>query len=140
MTKIEFDLPIKTISEANCSEHWTKKSKRHKNQQVFVKMALDVFVKSCRLPCKIKMTRLSRNFFDDDNVVSSLKYLRDEISEHIARLNMTPEEREKYKEFYVTKKGSVRRKKGHFDNDPRMKWEYAQEKYFRPSVRVCIEC
>ena len=139
MTKIEFDIPIRTVSEANCSENRFRKNKRHKGQQLFVKMSLGIFVKECSFPCEITLTRMSPRLFDDDNVVSSFKYVRDEISEYIAKLNMSDEERKKIKDFYVTKKGVVRRMKGRFDNDPRMTWVYCQEKYFRDSVRICIE-
>ena len=36
MKKITWNLRIKTVSEANCTQHWTKKSKRHKLQQFFI--------------------------------------------------------------------------------------------------------
>jgi len=129
MTKIEFDIPIRTISEANSSEHWTKKSKRHKSQQFFVNLAFNLYVKDCKLPCKITITRFAPGELDhQDNLRMALKWVVDQISECIALSLMSDEER----------KNHVIRK-GQYDDDPRMTWEYKQEKSKYYSVRICIE-
>lgn len=77
--KIVCEVPIKTVSESNCSEHWTKKSKRHKQQKFFVQLALKEQVKKITLPCMIKVVRLSSRLLDYDNLVSSQKWVIDSI-------------------------------------------------------------
>jgi hypothetical protein len=77
--KIICEIPIKTISELNCTEHWTKKSKRHKQQKFFTQLALKEEVKKITLPCVIKIIRISPRVLDYDNLVSSQKWVVDSI-------------------------------------------------------------
>ena len=128
--KIEWELPIKTVSEMNCSEHWTAKAKRHKQQQFFVRLSYKKHVNEIKLPCSITLTRLASRFLDSDNLPASMKFLRDELSECIF-----PEKGG----FYMTKTGKMKAKKGHGDNDPRVIWLYGQEKSKRQGVRIEIE-
>ena len=129
MTKISWEIPLKTVSEANSSEHWTVSSKRHRQQQFFVRALFHGLDKEIPMPCKIKLTRLNSRGLDDDNLVSAFKFLRDEISECIF-----PEKRKHY-----MKKGKAISIKGRADSDPRIKWEYAQEKSQRMGIRIEIE-
>lgn len=79
MSKIIWELPLLTVSELNCSEHWAKKSKRHKKQKFFVKLALKNEINKISLPCSVKITRLSSRSLDYDNLVSSQKWVVDAI-------------------------------------------------------------
>ncbi len=122
-------MPIKTVSEANCSEHWTKKATRHKRQQWFCKLFFERYVKNIYLPCVVSMTRIGPRILDDDNLRFSLKWVRDEISECLI-----PEKRS----TYLDKNGKLRHIKGRADDDPRIIWQYYQEKNKNYGVRIDI--
>ncbi len=131
MTKISWELPIKTVSEANCSEHWTKKSRRHRQQQHFVRLSYLSHVKEISLPCHVTMTRLATRMLDkEDNLPMSMKWIKDELAECIIQ----PKE-----QVYKDKKGKMRVLKGRCDDDPRIIWHYAQEKNPICSVRIEID-
>lgn len=83
MNKLIWEIPIRTVSEANCSEHWRKKHKRHKNQQFFVKLALKNDICQVSLPCHVKVIRLALRELDFDNLVSSQKWVIDAICDSI---------------------------------------------------------
>ncbi len=130
MKTISWTVNINTVSEANSSEHWTLKSKRHKNQQLFVRLSFEKYVKDLRLPCLVTITRFASRDLDDDNLVSSLKWIRDEISECIL-----PDKRG----IYVDKKGKVKQIKGRADCDPRIRWSYKQERNSIKGIKVEIQ-
>lgn len=81
-----WEIPVKTVSEANSSEHWTKKAKRHKLQKRWVRTTYP-----CDMPppdpeaiYTICITRLAPRALDDhDNLPTSLKYIADAISEQM---------------------------------------------------------
>jgi len=76
--KVVVDLPIKTVSEANCFEPWQKKHGRHKDQQRIVAMGLNPLKSKIKLPCKVMLTRFAPNQLDAfDNLPMSLKYIVD---------------------------------------------------------------
>ena len=125
MTNITWTLPIRTVSEINCSQHWTKKQVRHKQQQFFVRALFRHEGREITLPCTVKLTRLSPRTMDDDNLPTSMKYIRDEIAEQLTGKGG----------FYVTRAGLRKSIKGHADNDKRIHWEYAQEKAKTHGVR-----
>ena len=78
--KVILDLPIKTVSEANCFEPWQKKHGRHKDQQRIVALSLNPLRDKIKLPCKIMLTRLAPHELDVfDNLPMSLKYIVDAI-------------------------------------------------------------
>jgi hypothetical protein len=129
MTTITWELPIKTVSEANCSEHWTKKARRHKAQQWVVRLAFNGLKNPITLPCCVKMTRLGSRYTDSDNLLTALKFVRDEVSECLI-----PEKRASY----VTKEGKTKAIKGRADDDPRITWQYDQEKAKKYAVRIEI--
>lgn len=101
----EWILPIKTISEANCSEHWAKKSKRHNAQKFRIWAHFKNEKPKINLPCKIKLTRYGKRMLDSDNLLSAFKWIRDEISAYIIP-GLNP---------------------GKADDDTRIKWEYKQK-------------
>ena len=105
----------KTVSEANSSEHWSSKSKRHKMQKKWVKLLVLQNKPLINLPCKIKLSRIAPRLLDSDNLLSSLKYIRDAMSENILCLIG------EYKHISDIQPGTC-------DNDPRFIWEYDQEK------------
>ncbi len=130
MEKIVWEIPLKTVSEANSSEHWSVSSKRHRQQQFFVRALFHGSNDPIPLPCTITLTRLNSRGLDDDNLVSAFKHLRDEIA-----LCIFPEKRK----CCLLKNGNTRRIKGVGDSDPRLHWEYAQEKSKTMGIRIEIE-
>lgn len=111
-----WNLPIKTISEANCVEHWTKRAKRHKLQKNWIKAAFQSEEIVFPQIVHIKMIRISPRFLDDDNLVSAFKHIRDAIASQL-RPNKAP---------------------GQADNDKDITWQYAQEKGKSQMVRIEI--
>ena len=78
--KIMWELPLTTVSEANSSEHWTKSSKRHRQQQFFVRAMFHGLKTEIPIPCTITLTRLnSRGLDKSDNLPMAFKYIKDEI-------------------------------------------------------------
>lgn len=73
-------------------------SKRHRRAKEHRKAAL--LVPRVGLPCTVKMTRIGLRLLDSDNLQGGLKGLRDGIADRL----------------------------GVDDADPRVTWEYAQEK------------
>lgn len=79
--QLKLFIPIITKSEANISEHWTKKRKRVCAQKTEIFFAL--FNAKITTPCKITLIRQGGRKMDSDNLVISFKYVKDGISEHI---------------------------------------------------------
>ncbi len=127
---ISWEIPLRTVSEANLSEHWTKSSKRHRQQQFFIRSLFANESRKIPIPCVVKMTRLSSRFLDaDDNLRMAFKFVKDEISECIF-----PEKRKSY----MSKKGKLVPIKGRLDETPLIKWEYGQEKSKILGIRIEI--
>lgn len=120
MGKIIWELPLKTVSESNSSEHWTAKSKRHRQQQFFVRSLFDKERRAIPIPCEVMLIRISPRSLDvEDNLPMSFKFIKDEIG-----ACLFPEKVVSYR----TKGGRIVKNKGHADSDPRVKWKYSQEK------------
>jgi hypothetical protein len=99
-------LPIDTISEANCSDHWTKKHARRKKQAREIDRAFREDKPFIPLPCIVRLTRIAPRTLDkEDNLPMAFKALKDRIA------------------FYLTGLD-----KGRGDSDPRITWQYDQEK------------
>lgn len=78
-------LNLKTASEANSSEHWIVKAKRHQKQKHMVKKVFLVEGPKITLPCKVTLTRLAPRGLDaHDNLPVSMKYIADAIAEYIS--------------------------------------------------------
>lgn len=74
------DLPIQTVSEANCFEPWQKKHRRHREQQRIVALALKPLRDKIKLPCRIMLTRFAPDSLDAfDNLPMSFKYIVDAV-------------------------------------------------------------
>lgn len=103
----EWRLNLKTVSEANNTEHWTKVNARRKLQKkvIFIKWLADT--PSISLPCKVKLTRIGGKFLDvGDNLPMSFKAIRDALADRII-----PD-----------------RPPGWADASPLIQWEYDQAK------------
>jgi hypothetical protein len=130
MEKIKWQLPLKTVSESNSNEHWSVKSKRHRRQQFFVRSAFKRESLPIPFPCIVRLTRVSQRALDaEENLPMAFKWIKDELG-----ACLFPEKVVLYKK----KNGRYTQNKGHADSDPRVKWEYAQEKGKIMSVRIEI--
>lgn len=118
ITYITWHLPIKIANEANSSEHWTKKSRRHKMQKRRIK---EEFLKerpNIKLPCKVVLTRISPRELDEhDNLRMSLKWIVDAIAAELTN-NYIP---------------------GMADSDKKITWEYKQKKGISREKSLLIE-
>lgn len=82
--RIEIQVPIRTVSEANNFDHWTKKRKRHKAQQKLIFFALLNCKHLIRFPCMILFIRYAPKTLDKhDNLPMSFKYLCDAVCSEI---------------------------------------------------------
>jgi hypothetical protein len=99
-------LPVETVSEGNCTEHWTKKAKRHKSHDKWLLFAFsNDKIKLNEDPIKIRWIRVAPRKLDTgDNLPMSFKYARDYLSGLLIP-------------------GKAR---GMADSDPRITWEYDQ--------------
>lgn len=130
MTKIELFLPILTISEANNSDHWTKKRKRRIAQQTCIKAYL-LNRYEYKLPCIVTLKRIGTKLLDEDNLIHSFKSIRDQIAEIIIEYQNEIEN--------LAPGVSRKRAKGTHDSDPRIKWKYAQETGKNKGIKLEIE-
>lgn len=114
MAMIRFELPIKLESLLNIREHWAKRAKRAKSQRVagWAHTLATLQRSKVRFPAKIRITRIAPKPLDSDNLAASAKHVRDGIADAL----------------------------GINDNDPRVEWDYWQEKGnpYTYSVRVEI--
>ena len=77
-------LPIRTVSEANCTEPWQKRHKRHKAQKKAIFSAIVEHKHLLRLPCCITYIRYAPKQLDrHDNLPMSMKYLNDQLCAEI---------------------------------------------------------
>lgn len=128
---IRWELPLKTVSESNTHEHWTKSSKRHRQQQFFIRSLFNAEAREIPTPCVVTLVRVSNRFLDaEENLPMAFKWIKDEIG-----ACLFPEKVVVYKK----KNGSYAKNKGHSDSDPRVKWVYAQEKGKIQGIRIEIE-
>lgn len=117
---IEFTLPIETVSEANSTEHWSKKHVRHRSQKKLIWVWFLINQPVICLPCKITLIRLASRRLDSDNLQSAFKYIRDAISQEI----LDP---------------THLKSAGFSDSDPRITWHYDQKSAKSKGIKVQIE-
>lgn len=103
---IHLKVDTRIESEANLREHWTKAHKRHTAQKWHVHAALVPFSSQVELPCSIELKRISPRSLDDDNLATAFKYVRDTIAAILLN-DFRP---------------------GRADNDPRITWQYTQQR------------
>lgn len=78
--KVILDLPIRTVSEANCFEPWRVKYGRHREQKRIVALGLNPLKGNIALPCSIMLTRFAPDELDVfDNLPMSFKYIVDAV-------------------------------------------------------------
>lgn len=107
---IALTIPLRTVSEANraSSEHWRVRHKRAKSQRetaraftlIQVGHLGTIYRKWPAVTLTVTLTRISPRVLDDDNLASSQKHVRDGVADAL----------------------------GIDDRDPRVTWDYAQEK------------
>jgi hypothetical protein len=106
-----WQLPLKTASEANSSEHWTKKAKRHKLQKQKIKAALLSERPPITIPCSVVVTRIAPRELDShDNLSMALKYCIDAIAEYLVpgKAIGRADDCKEIKWDYKQKKGGIR--------------------------------
>lgn len=124
MQSITYEIPIRTISEANRRGHWAIFKKLHDAQKLlasqFTKNVLGLLPKgdrrrSLNAVINIHLVRASPRKLDSDNLQSSMKYIRDSVAD-------------------VLNPGH---RPGMADGTDRLKWTYSQ----RPSGKdePCVE-
>lgn len=105
---IRIELPIKTVNTTNSREHWSTVHRRTKATRQIVGLKLNT-VQRPALPVRVVLTRQSKNLMDaHDNLRTSLKPVVDEVAKWL-RLD---------------------------DADPRVTWEYIQERARTFGVRI----
>lgn len=115
---VDWKIYIKTVSEANSSEHWSKKHKRHKLQKKALAWKWLEENPSISLPCKVKLSRIAPRLLDfGDNLPVSMKYIRDAIADKIIPGLAV----------------------GRADDDPNITWDYGQERGGVKEYAVRIE-
>ena|ERR1041385_1354249 len=79
---IDFQAPVKTVSEANQREHWAVKLKRKKQQQleIFAALQNNLVGKKVTLPCVVRLTRIGPRALDTDNLAGAMKHVQDAIA------------------------------------------------------------
>lgn len=116
------ELDIETVSEANLKEHWHKSGKRHTYQKWAIKAHFNS--KTIPLPCVVKFSRLSPRVLDSDNLQMAFKWIRDQLAECIVYPHLDGVER-----YHSA---------GRYDDDPRIEWQYSQEKSKKKGIRIEI--
>lgn len=111
---IAVTLPIRAESVANLREHWSKRAKRAKLHRDTTRFALRCYDKHARLKqevVKVTLIRIAPRALDGDNAQASLKACRDGVADWL----------------------------GVPDNDPRIRWEYQQERGAPKTYAVRVE-
>ncbi len=110
-------IEMKTVSESNCSEHWSKKYKRHQSQKSLIRFAFSEFKNEFIFPCHVKLTRISPRELDAmDNLPMSFKWITDSVAEMLTNIFVP----------------------GRADGDKRITWEYHQIKGKPQAIKIEI--
>ena len=99
-------LPLK-ITTPNTREHWSQKSKRNKFQSNLLTHHFKIIKDAVYLPCTVTLIRQGIRPLDYDNMVYSLKQMRDTLADLLI----------------------PGKKRGVADGDPRIIWIYQQKKH-----------
>lgn len=89
-----FEVPVKTVSEANGRDHWRVKAKRVRTQR----RAAAAMCPRHALPCVVRMVRCSAGDLDDDNLRGALKAVRDGIADALGVDDRDPRVRWEYEQ------------------------------------------
>lgn len=106
------EIPLRTGSGLNDRLHWRSMASRAKKERHAAWLILKGSgFGNWDVPCTVRMVRRSSGSLDSDNLQGALKSIRDGIADAL----------------------------GIKDNDPRVTWEYAQEKCKRGIFGVRVE-
>lgn len=101
---IHLHLPIRTVSEANQRDHWTKKARRAKDQRGTTALVVRAELRRKRVSIGsglvVTLCRVAPGTLDDDNLRGACKGPRDGVADAL----------------------------GINDRDPRVTWEYQQRR------------
>lgn len=97
---IEFEIPVRTVSESNGREHWARKAERVSLHRGTARLLARSYCADIGVPIIVQMARVAPRELDDDNLRGALKAIRDGIADAF----------------------------GVKDNDPRIEWRYAQQR------------
>jgi hypothetical protein len=107
-----FAVPLRTVSLLNSREHWSARARRAAKERGTVRVAAQAWgLGSFELPCVVRLVRCAPRRLDDDNLRGSLKHVRDGVADAL----------------------------GVDDGDPRVEWQYAQEKSAPKAYAVRVE-
>lgn len=73
-------IDAQVVSEANRSQHWSKKQGRKKSQQLAVARAFGFELSGVGKPKRVKLVLLTEKPLDSDNLRSALKAERDQVA------------------------------------------------------------
>jgi len=82
----QVDIELVTVSEANQSEHWSVKHKRHKKQKEAIQWSLwkdKVPLLVDGQKCSLTFCRIAPRKLDSDNLVSCFKAIRDAVCDYL---------------------------------------------------------
>ena len=114
MREMRIFIPLKLASESNQRQHWSKGYARHKRQKEVIRWELLSYRIPKELPVTIILIRLSPRKFDDDNLISAFKYVRDAIAD-----------------YFIEGKAP-----GRADDSSEMRWLYGHEKSKPVGIQV----
>jgi len=77
---MKITIPIRTVSEANQREHWAKRHKRNKRQQLETTWHLSRAARWFVFPCRVTLTRIAPRKLDTDNLAGSFKHVQDAVA------------------------------------------------------------
>src|SRR5690606_34016670 len=96
-----------------------KSSKRHRQQQFFIRELFRNEKRPLFIPCEITLTRIASRMLDEEeNLPMAFKWIKDEIGACLFPERVV---------VYRNRSGRYSTNKGHADSDPMVRWEYAQE-------------
>ena len=75
-------IPMRLPSLANCRMHWRKLARLKREQATWVLVALNV-LKLPKTPLVVTITRVGPKRLDDDNLISSMKAVQDQVAKMV---------------------------------------------------------
>jgi hypothetical protein len=105
---VTLNIPLKLVSANTGQSHWSKRHKTAKVQKALVTYYLKTFdvERPAYFPVHVTLTRFAPREYDNDNLQTAFKHVRDAVSEYVLQCNIP----------------------GRADGDSRIIWDYRQEK------------
>lgn len=84
--ELNFEIPVKVVSEANTRDHWAKRFRRQVDQKqaTLAMMNQASRGRDVELPCVVKLIRIGAKALDSDNLANGFKAIRDSIAYRLA--------------------------------------------------------